>query len=152
MIGRVRDSLYSAESNQACAGEPGALSDMALLHQGRPAIARLMQLNSIVQRERLPQMSGHFFNRLGFECALTDQHTGRMVLYYPRVTGDDAKLMVYDVSFKDVAALKAEAARRISLLETARGVTELPMCPQWMCRYCKDSHSCYGGDTQKPLW
>jgi len=154
MIGRVRDCLlYSPESeSRRVPVSLESLSDMVLLHQGRPAVARLMQLNFIVQRERLPQMSGHFFTRLGFECALTDQHTGRMVLYYPRVTGDDAKLMVYDVSFKDVAALKAEAARRISLLETAQGVAELPMCPQWMCRYCKDSHSCYGGDTQKPLW
>lgn len=154
VISRVRDALLygSGSDSKRVPVSLGALSDMVQLHQGQPAMTRLMQLNTIVQRERLPIMSGHFFTRLGFECALTGQSTGRMVLYYPKVQGDDAKLMVYDVRFKDIAALKNEAFRRIGLLESAATVTDLPSCPQWMCRYCKDSHSCNSGGAQKSLW
>lgn len=153
IIARVRDSLLygpGTESKRVPVNH-GSLSDMVQLHEGRPAITRLMQLNTIVQRERLPQMSGHYFTRLGFECALTDQRSGRMVLYYPKVAGDDAKLMVYDVSFRDIAVLKAEVARRVNLMETAASVADLPSCPQWMCRYCKDTTACDSG-AQRPLW
>lgn len=153
VISRVRDSLLyrPGSDSRRIPVSLGSLDDMVQLHDGRPAMIRLMQLNSIVQRERLPQMSGHFFTRLGFECALTDQRSGRMVLYYPKVPGEDAKLMVYEVSFKDIAALKAEAARRVSLMENARSVAELPACPQWMCRYCHDTAACDRG-AQKLLF
>lgn len=154
VIARVRDALLYGEGadSKRVPVSLGALSDMVQLHQGRPAMVRQMQLNTIVQRERLPAMSGHFFSRLGFECALTGQNTGRLALYYPKVQGDDAKIMVYDVSFRDIKALKDEASRRVGLLETAARVTDLPSCPQWMCRYCREGKSCNGGGTQKGLW
>jgi len=153
IISRVRDSLLYAHGSESKKVPVNleSLHDMVQVHQGIPAMARLVQLTSIVQRERLPQMSPHYFARLGFECALTEQRTGRMLLYYPKIAGEDAKLMVYDVSFKDLAVLRAEAAKRVLLLETARKATDLPHCPEWMCRYCKGSASCKD-DVQSALF
>ncbi|MEW6033562.1 MAG: hypothetical protein AB1603_01755 [Chloroflexota bacterium] len=144
VVSAVRDSLRygSPGGSQRVPVSEGTLSDMVTLHQGQPAIVRNTALRSIVERERLPSMSPHFFLRLGFECALTGQARGRLVLYYSNVPREDAKLLVYDVSFKGIETLKAEASRRVRLLETAKGPEELPPCPAWMARYCKYSPAC----------
>jgi hypothetical protein len=120
----------------------GSLTDMVLLHQGRPTISRVTGLRSIVERERLPWVSPHYFLRLGFECALTGKDQGRLALYYREVSREDAKLMVYDVSFRDLESLRAEALHRVRLLETALGPHDLPPCPSWMARFCRYSPDC----------
>ncbi|MFC1919404.1 hypothetical protein ACFLWX_01260 [Chloroflexota bacterium] len=123
----------------------GTLNDMVLLYQDMPAIVRVSGLRSIVERERLPQVSPHYFLRLGFECALTGQDHGRLVMYYREVPREDAKLMVYDISFRNIEAVKGEISRRVSLLETARSPRELPPCPSWMARFCRYSPECGSG-------
>lgn len=121
------------------------LKDKVLLHQGVPTIVRAPSLRSVVERDRLPEFFQHYFLRLGFECALSNNLRGRLVLYYRNVQQEDAKLMVYDVSFRNLDSLNAEALRRIDLLRKATSPGELPECPAWMCRFCEYAAECGRG-------
>ena len=118
------------------------LKDSVLLHQGVPTIIRATGLRSVVERDRLPDVCSHYFLRLGFECSLSGSSRGRLVLYYRDIQQEDAKLLVYDVSFRNIDSLKAEAVRRVDLLREARSPEELPKCPAWMARFCKYAPAC----------
>ncbi len=48
-------------------------------------------------------------------------------------TRQSAKLLVYDVNFKNLNSLKAEVMRRVDLVGKATRAEELPACPTWMC-------------------
>jgi hypothetical protein len=137
-IDALRDSLrYGAPGEaQKIPVQHAPLADLVQTWQNLPIILRDPKLSSLVERERLPQMFPHYFLRLGFDCALTDNAKGRLLLYYVRVPKEDAKLMVYDVTFKKLDAVKAEALRRLELLEKATSPLQLPKCPSWMCPYC----------------
>jgi hypothetical protein len=143
----LRDALeYGAAGEvQRIPANLAELKDRVLLHQGVPTIVRTTSLRYVVERNRLPEFSSHYFLRLGFECALSNKPKGRLVLYYRNVPEEDAKLLVYDVSFRNLDILKAEALRRIELLRTAQTPEELPSCPSWMARFCKYAPSCKCG-------
>lgn len=123
----------------------GSLEDMVMLSHEMPIVVRNARLSSVVERGNIPRVFPHYIMRLAMECGLTGQQRGRLVVYYEKVPQEDAKLMVYDVNFKDTTALKAEALRRLNLLETAKRVEELPPCWDWMCRSCRESSSCISG-------
>jgi hypothetical protein len=134
----LRDSLrYGAPGEaQRIPVKHAPLSDLVQIWQNLPTILRDPKLSSLVERERLPRMFPHYFLRLGFDCALTENTKGRLLLYYVRVPKEDAKLMVYDVNFRNLNAIKDEALRRLELLEKATSPLQLPKCPSWMCPYC----------------
>ena len=134
----LRDSLrYGAPGEaQRIPVKHAPLADLVQIWQNLPTILRDPKLSSLVERERLPRMFPHYFLRLGFDCALTENTKGRLLLYYVRVPKEDAKLMVYDVNFRNLNAVKAEALRRLELLEKATSPLQLPKCPSWMCSYC----------------
>jgi hypothetical protein len=74
---------------------------------------------------------------------------GRLVVYYRNASSEDAKLMVYDVFFKDVEGLKREAERRANLLLKARAKGDpsaLPACPAWMFKFCPYRDRCGCGE------
>jgi len=119
-----------------------SLSDLVRLRQGLPTMVRISKFQSLVERERLPSAFPHYFYRLGFDCALIDHPKGRLFLYYANVSDENAKMMVYDVSFRNLSAIKAEAIRRIELLEKATSPAQLPRCPSWLCRYCSYRDEC----------
>lgn len=119
-----------------------SLSDLVRLRQGLPTMVRTPKFQSLVERERLPSSFPHYFYRLGFDCALTDHPKGRLFLYYANVSEENAKMMVYDVSFRNLGDIKAEALRRVELLEKATSPAQLPRCPSWMCRYCEYRDEC----------
>ncbi|MEW6142909.1 MAG: hypothetical protein AB1597_07120 [Chloroflexota bacterium] len=149
-LGVIRDAVkYGLPGEtQHVPLKSGPLEDMLLLNDGMPIVVRNARLNSVVERSNLPRVFSHYIMRLAMECGLTNQRRGRLIVYYEKVLQEDAKLMVYDISFKDTETLKAEALRRLNLLETANQVDELPACPDWMCRYCRESASCSpGADT-----
>jgi len=57
------------------------------------------------------------------------------VIYYEAVKDD--KFMVYDVYFRSLADISAEADRRLALLEGGATPDQLPACePAWMPNYC----------------
>jgi hypothetical protein len=143
-VDALRDSLYFGAPGEAqrIPVKHGALSDLVRTWRDLPTILRDPKLSSLVERERLPRMFSHYFVRLGFDCALTENAKGRLLLYYVRVPKEDAKLMVYDVNFRNLNAIKAEALRRIELLEEATSHLELPKCPSWMCPYCEYRLEC----------
>jgi len=122
-----------------------SLSDLVWLRQGLPTMVRTPKFQSPVERERLPSLFPHYFYRLGFDCALTEHPKGRLFLYYANVPEENAKVMVYDVSFRNLGDIKAEALRRVELLEKATSVAQLPRCPSWMCRNCEYRDKCLEG-------
>jgi hypothetical protein len=134
----LRDSLrYGAPGEaQRIPVKHAPLADLVQTWQNLPTILRGPKFSSLVERERLPRTFPHYFLRLGFDCALTKNTKGRLLLYYVRVPKEDAKLMVYDVNFRNLNAVKAEALRRLELLEKATSPLQLPKCPSWMCSYC----------------
>ena len=140
----LRESLqYGAPGEvQSVPVQCASLSDLVRVHQNLPTILRDPKFQSLVERQRLPWTFPHYFLRLGFECALTGHQKGRLLLYYAKVDKEDAKLMVYDVSFRSLNALKSEALRRVELLETASSPFDLPKCPSWMCRNCEYRLEC----------
>jgi len=140
----LRDSLYFGAPGQAqkIPVKHASLSDLVRTWQNLPTILRDPKLSSLVERERLPLMFPHYFLRLGFDCALTENTKGRLLLYYVRVPKEDAKLMVYDVNFRNLNGIKVEALRRLELLEKATSHLELPKCPSWMCPYCDYKLEC----------
>jgi len=134
----LRDSLrYGAPGEaQRIPVKHAPLADLVQIWQNLPTILRGPKFYSLVERESLPRAFPHYFLRLGFDCALTENTKGRLLLYYVRVPKEDAKLMVYDVNFRNLNAVKAEALRRLELLEKATSPLQLPKCPSWMCSYC----------------
>jgi hypothetical protein len=143
----LRDSLrYGAPGEaQRIPVKHAPLADLVQIWQDLPTILRDPKFSSLVERERLPRTFPHYFLRLGFDCALTENTKGRMLLYYVRVPKEDAKLMVYDVNFRNLNAVKAEALRRLELLEKATSPLQLPKCPSWMCSYCDYRLECGEG-------
>lgn len=103
--------------------------------RGVPTIFRSTRKTKMVERSQLVEEFPYYFDRIAFECALSNQQTGRVVIYYEAVKDD--KFMVYDVYFKNLEEIKAEADRRLALLETGASPDQLPACePAWMPGYC----------------
>jgi len=146
-VDALRDSLrYGAPGEaQRIPVRHASLADLVQIWQNMPTILRDPKFSSLVERERLPRAFPHYFLRLGFECALTNHVRGRLLTYYVKVPKEDAKLMVYDVTFRNLDAIRAEALRRIGLLEKARTPLELPKCPSWLCSYCDYRVECVEG-------
>ncbi len=119
-----------------------SLSDLVRVRQNLPTILRDPKFRSLVDRSQLAQAFPHYFLRMGFECALTDHQKGRLLLYYAKVPREDAKLMVYDVTFRNLSTIKAEVLRRVGLLEKTTSPLQLPRCPSWMCPYCSYNSEC----------
>jgi len=134
----LRDSLRFGAPGEAqrVPVKQAPLADLVQIWQDLPTIMRDPKFSSLVERERLPRAFPHYFLRLGFDCALTGNTKGRLLLYYVRVSKEDAKLMVYDVNFRNLNTVKDEALRRLELLEKATSPLQLPKCPAWMCSYC----------------
>jgi len=143
-LNALRDSLrYGAPGEvERIPVQHRPLADLVQVCQNLPTILRDPKFYSLVERERLPWTFPHYFLRLGFECALTDHPQGRLLLYYAKVPKEDAKLMVYDVTFRNLNAVKAEIWHRIELLEKATSPLQLPKCPSWMCPYCSYKFEC----------
>ena len=140
----LRDSLRFGAPGEAqkIPVKHAPLTDLVQTWHKMPTILRDPKFSSLVERERLPRAFPHYFLRLGFDCALTENTKGRLLLYYVKVLKEDAKLMVYDVSFRNLNAVKAEALRRLELLAKAISPLQLPKCPSWMCSYCNDRLEC----------
>jgi len=142
----LRDSLnYGTQGEtQRVPVRYAQLGDLVQMWQNSPTILRDPKFYSMVERERLARTFPHYFLRLGFECALTGHAQGKLLVYYPNIPREDAKLMVYDVTFRNLAALKAEAIQRAELLANAQSPWQLPKCPSWMCSYCEYKNECGG--------
>jgi len=120
------------------------LSDRVGMFRDVPTLLRVTKFRELVERGYLPQAFGHYFDRLAFECALSGRDRGRLVLYY-ELLGD--KFMVYEVGFRDLPVISAEADRRLALLESNASPQDLPPCPSWMFRFCRFKDRCGCGDA-----
>src|SRR3972149_8869451 len=78
-----------------------SLADRVGMFRDVPTLMRVTKFREMVDRDRLPQAMGHYFDRLAFECALSGYNRGRLGLYY-ELLGE--KFMVYDVGLKEVSA------------------------------------------------
>src|SRR2546427_2318583 len=115
--------------------------------RGVPTIFRSTRKTKLVDRSRLVEEFPYYFDRIAFECALSGHQTGRVVVYYEPVKDD--KFMVYDVHFRSLEEIKAEADRRLALLEAGAAPDQLPPCePAWMPNYCPHGPRC----ACRPAW
>jgi hypothetical protein len=132
-------------------GVPGAFSRIPVVlgslkgkvgtFRGIPTIFRSNRRTKLVERGQLVEEFPYYFDRIAFECALSGYQTGRVVIYYEAVKGD--KFMVYDVYFPKLDEIKAEAERRLALLESGAPADQLPACePAWMPNYCPHGARC----------
>ena len=109
--------------------------------RGVPTIFRTTRRPKLVERSQLVEEFPYYFDRIAFECAFCGQRTGRVVIYYEAVKDD--KFMVYDVYFRDLDVITAEANRRLTLLEAGATPDKLPPCePSWMPNYCPHAARC----------
>src|SRR3989454_913686 len=109
--------------------------------RGVPTIFRSTRKTKLVDRSQLVEEFPYYFDRIAFECALSGHQTGRVVVYYEAVKDD--KFMVYDVHFRSLEDIKAEADRRLALLEAGAAPDQLPPCePSWMPNYCPHGPRC----------
>jgi hypothetical protein len=103
--------------------------------RGVPTIFRSTRKTKLVDRSQLIEEFPYYFDRIAFECALSGHDSGRVVIYYEAVK--DNKFMVYDVHFRNLDEIAAEADRRLALLEAGAPPEQLPACePSWMPNYC----------------
>jgi hypothetical protein len=116
------------------------LADRVGILRGVPTLLRSTRLRQMVERERLPRVCSHYFDRMAFEAALLGADRARLILYYEALPGD--KFMVYDVVFRDSRAAYQELDRRLALLESGAPPGELPACPDWMARRCPYAPGC----------
>jgi hypothetical protein len=140
-----RDALFDALRF----GLPGAfrrvpvrlrsLVDRVDTYRGTPTLLRVSGRGEMVERRRIAHALGHHVDRLAFACALLQAETGRLVVYYERL-GD--KFMVYDIHFRDLPQIHAEADQRLALLESGAPPDQLPPCPAWMARTCRFAPRC----------
>lgn len=121
------------------------LADRVGTFRGVPTLLRSTRLRQMVERERLPYVSSHYFDRMAFEAALVGTDRARLILYYETLPGD--KFVVYDVVFRDPRAAYEELDRRLALLESGAPPGELPACPGWMARRCAYAPGCGCGDA-----
>lgn len=130
--------------------EHGPIRDRVLIHKGMATAVRVSEFREPVQRWQLPDTFRHYVLRLGFDAALADTPRGRLVVYYRNASSEDAKLMVYDIFFKDLGRLLREAERRAELLTEARAKGDpglLPTCPVWMFKFCQYKDRCGCGEA-----
>lgn len=124
----------------------GPLRGRVTLFRDVPTLFRVTRFPEIVERHRLVPQWPFYFTRLAIECALTQRPRGRLVLYYEKMQKDESKFMVYDVPIRDPEGLRAEAQRRLDILQKAlRGEAppgELEPCPAWMQKKCAYGAEC----------
>ncbi len=145
-----RQGFYGALTEAIRFGVPGAFSRTVVelgtvtgwvsTYRGVPTILRATKLADLVDARRVPDVFGHYVDRLAIECALTGQERGRIVVYYQSMP--DEKFMVYDVGFTRLKEIVVEAERRLALLEAGAPTRELPPCPAWMSRFCSFAPAC----------
>ncbi|HXQ29995.1 MAG TPA: hypothetical protein VN848_12100 [Gemmatimonadales bacterium] len=151
LAGMERRGFGDALKDALWYGVPGAFARVPLAlrtlkgrvstFRGVPTIFRAARKPRLVERSQLLTEFPYYFDRIAFECALSGHDTGRVVIYYEAVKGD--KFMVYDVYFRDLAAITAEADRRLALLEAGAAPNALPPCePSWMAGYCEFGPQC----------
>ncbi len=131
--------------------EHGPIRDRVLIHKGAATAVRVSEFREPVLRWQLPDTFRHYVLRVAFDAALAGTQRGRLVVYYRNASSEDAKLMVYDIFFKDLKGLEREAQRRANLLVQAAAQGDpsaLPTCPAWMFKFCqyKDRCGC-GGES-----
>lgn len=118
-----------------------SLRPSILLFHDLPTLIRSPRRREMIPRDRLSADAPYYVDRLAFECAIADRSRGRLILYYSSLPDD--KFMVYDFWFRDLAAIRAEMQRRLSLLESRAPADQLPACePEWMARLCDFGDRC----------
>lgn len=150
--GFMREMKYRALGvNGEYTAKPVQLGNVAgrvEFHEGRVLWVTRCGFKEPVTRYRLSSALGDRLLRLGFNAALVNTGRARLIVYYPNVPDEDARFIVYDLTFDNLTALRKEAERRAALLDAAtktKNPAELPACPIWRFKYCEFAPSCACG-------
>lgn len=114
------------------------------LYKNIPTVLRICDMKTMARREMLTKFFPDHFDRLAFECVLTNIRQGRLVLYYEEIPND--KFMVYDVTFHSRDAILREAKLRLDILEANAPYTNFSQCPPGIFQYWDFVPTCNCGE------
>jgi len=144
----LRDALQYGEGSDSVKRPValGEIADLVTVYRGVPTILRTAKLYSLPSREKVAKLFPNHVLRLAFDCALAGMDRGRLLLYFERLKDEDSRLMVYDITFRDVEGIRREAERRHLDMEQVRDGALPPQaltaCPDWMARNCPHQPTC----------
>jgi len=128
----------------------GNVTGRVEFHEGRVLWVTRCGFKEPVARYRLASALVDRLLRLGFNAALANVGRARLIVYYPNVPEEDARVIVYDLTWDNLTALRKEAERRAGLLEVAmksKSPADLPACPAWRFKFCEFAPQCGCGSV-----
>jgi len=114
-------------------------------HDGRILIFTKCGFVEPVKRYSLTRAFPEQFLKMGFNCVLADKGRGRLVVWYPRVAAEQERILVYDVTVRDLRPFVQEMGDRLAALREARksgDFSQLPKCQAWRAKFCGYADRC----------
>lgn len=126
-ISDERFTILKYEDNPAIICQPGLRSPLSI---DKGAISKFL---------------GDSVKMLGMECALAGSDFGRLITYYPKVTDESSRVVVYDIKFTEdgltsYRGFLTDRLDKIKLAIESGDFSKLPICGKFKCEY-KD-HRC----------
>lgn len=113
--------------------------------RGVPYLARTSRAFVRPRAEDVVDLAPQYPLELGFRCATTGTHIGRVILAYENASTPDERLKVFEFHFDPITTFSRLWRRRASQLESAlaSGTPEdLSACPAWMFSRCPYRGEC----------
>ena len=123
----------------------GKIRGRVEFHEGRVLWVTRCGFRDPVARYRLVSALGDRLLRLGFNAVLANVGRSRMVVWYPNVPDEDARVIVYDLTWDNLSALRTEMIEREKLLDAAKSsgdFSNLAKCPAWRAKFCEFAPGC----------
>lgn len=134
----------------------GVVGHIDMLRNDIPVELKTTRDYELKSPEELAGERSHYFEQLGFYCAMADSREGRLYLFYLTAKDDEnggtkPLIEVYDVEYGSLDPIRRELLRRKENLERALDESDpslLPDCPDWMCSNCRYKDLCRGGEKK----
>jgi len=120
-------------------------------HDGRVLVFTKCGFVEPVKRYLLTRTLPEPFLKLGFNCVLAGRGRGRLVVWYPKITDEEARILVYDVTLNDLRPFAKEMDDRAAALKEARATgdhSRLPKCQPWRHKFCDYADRCGCGTPE----
>ncbi len=114
-------------------------------HDGRVLVFTKCSFVEPVKRYFLTRTFPEQFLKMGFNCVLANRGRGRLVVWYPKITAEDERILAYDITLRDSRPLAKEMDERLAALEEARATgdfSHLPKCQPWRAKFCTYNDRC----------
>jgi len=114
-------------------------------HEGRSLWFTRSGLKTVIDRDKLDRFFGAQLLRLAFNATLGNIGKSRLIIWYPNVVEESSRIMVYDLTWKNLDPFKVEMRNRVAALKAGVQTGEyeqLPLCPGWMSKKCDFAPKC----------